>query len=125
MINVVAACLTDGQKFLLCQRPAGKSRANCWEFPGGKIESEETPEAAIVREIQEELGITVLPEARLTSVNWNYPDVSIHLTLFRCRMTAGTPILIEHQAMAWVSYMEALSLDLAPADRALLKQLNF
>lgn len=125
MIEVAAGLLEQNGKFLLCKRPSHKARGGKWEFPGGKLEPDETAADAIRRELQEELGIQVSVSGVTGDVTWAYPDVTIHLTLLHCRMDTGTLILREHEALAWVTKEEALSLDLAAADRRLVEMVSF
>ena len=84
MTEVVAALLWDGDKFMICQRPAHKARGLLWEFVGGKVEPGETKEAALIRECQEELGIIIAVKGVFMDVIHTYPDLTVHLT------TAGT-----------------------------------
>ena len=125
MIDVAAGLLKQNGKILLCKRPAHKSRGGKWEFPGGKLESGETAADAICRELQEELNILVSVTGVAGDVMWIYPDVSIHLTLLHCTITGGSLTLREHEALAWVAKEEALSLDLAEADRKLVETISF
>lgn len=123
-LEVVAACLVKEDRFLLCRRPMHKARGGQWEFPGGKVESGETNQQAIERELREELGIQVLAKEELAGVEHDYPELSIRLTLIKTTLTEGKPRLLEHSELAWVTAGEAGALDLCPADRALLKQLE-
>lgn len=125
MINVAAGLLKQNGKILLCKRPQHKARGGKWEFPGGKLESGETAADAICRELQEELNILVSVSGVAGDVMWIYPDVSIHLTLLHCTITGGSLTLHEHEALAWVAKEEALSLDLAEADRKLVESISF
>jgi 8-oxo-dGTP diphosphatase len=125
MIDVAAGLLKQNGKILLCKRPTHKSRGGKWEFPGGKLESGETAAEAIYRELQEELNILVSVSGVAGDVMWIYPDVSIHLTLLHCTITGGSLTLREHEALAWVAKEEALSLDLAEADRKLVETISF
>ena len=121
MTEVVAAVIyRDDTHFLLCRRPATKARPLQWEFPGGKVEPGETLMAAIEREIREELGMGIAADGVLLSVVHAYPDLTIRLTLLRCRVTEGEPQLLEHVEARFVTREEAASLDLCPADRELL-----
>lgn len=124
MTEVVAALIWDQGKFLICQRPPHKARGLKWEFVGGKVEHGETPEAALIRECREELDITIEVQGICTQVVHEYPDISIRLTLFHCRIAEGTPSLLEHAALAWVSPAAAPAYDLCPADRELLAQIQ-
>ena len=88
-IEVVAALLLRGEKFLACQRPAHKARGLLWEFVGGKVEPGETKPQALVRECQEELGVTVSVDRPVLELTHAYPDLTIHLTLFAASLTGG------------------------------------
>ena len=91
MIEVVAALIWEGGRFMICQRPAHKARGLLWEFVGGKVEPGETKERALVRECREELGITVAVGDVFTEVTHVYPDLTVHLTLFDARIAEGKP----------------------------------
>ena len=91
MIEVVAALIREGGRFMICQRPAHKARGLLWEFVGGKVEPGETKERALVRECREELGITVAVGDVFTEVTHVYPDLTVHLTLFDARIAEGKP----------------------------------
>lgn len=104
LVSAVALVDRDG-RVLLTQRPEGKSMAGLWEFPGGKVEQGETPEAALVRELQEELGIETWNSclAPLTFASHAYADFHLLMPLFVCRKWQGLPHPKEGQAMAWVA----------------------
>ena len=123
MIEVVAAQMYQGDRFLLCRRPLHKARGGQWEFPGGKVEAGESFEKAIVRELQEELNVTVTAAGECASVVYAYPEltVSLHLIEVHC---SDKPELLEHLDAKWVTLEEAASLDLCPADRLLISQLE-
>lgn len=123
-INVVAAMICKNGKILLCQRPSHKSRAFLWEFPGGKTEAGETDEEALIRECSEELGVALNVMEKAAQVCYSYPDISIHLSLFRCALADGEPAALEHNAICWVSPDEISGYPLAPADYALWKILH-
>ena len=91
MVEVVAALIWHENKFLICQRPTTKSCALLWEFVGGKVEPGETKEQALIRECQEELGITLSVGDVFTEVVHTYPDITVHLTLFHANIAQGTP----------------------------------
>ena len=124
MTEVVAALIWDGDRFLACQRPAHKDRALLWEFVGGKVEPGETGQEALVRECREELGITVSVGNVFTEVTHTYPDLTIHLTLYHASVAAGRPMLLEHNAMKWVTTAEMDELPFCPADTVILDRLR-
>jgi 8-oxo-dGTP diphosphatase len=102
IVHVVAAALVDGDgRVLLAQRPEGKSLAGLWEFPGGKLEPGESPEAALVRELDEELGIVAEELAPFTFVSFGYPDFHLVMLLYWCRRWRGQPHGRDGQALRW------------------------
>ncbi|GFR42779.1 hypothetical protein Agub_g3742 [Astrephomene gubernaculifera] len=105
-------------RVLLAQRPHGKANAGLWEFPGGKVDPGETPEAALVRELHEELGITVDPNdlQPLTFASHTYPTFHLLMPLYACRRWRGEPRGAEGQAVAWVTAPDVMSYELTPAD---------
>ena len=120
MTEVVAALIWDGDRFMICQRPAHKARGLLWEFVGGKTEPGETMEAALVRECREELDITVSVGDIFTQVIHEYPDILIRLTLFHCTIADGTPKLLEHHDLKWILPGEIPGYDFCPADKDIL-----
>ena len=118
--DVVAALIWDGSRFMICQRPANKSRALLWEFVGGKTEAGETLEDALIRECREELDITVSVGDIFTQVIHEYPDIHIRLTLFNCTIADGTPKLLEHNDLKWILPSEIPNFDFCPADKDIL-----
>lgn len=126
-IVLVAACaLIDGdRRVLLAQRPAGKPMAGLWEFPGGKVEPNETPEEAVIRELAEELAITTKAEclAPLTFASHAYPDFHLLMPLFVCRRFQGTPRPAEGQALKWVRPRDLRDYPMPPADAPLIPAL--
>lgn len=121
MIEVVAALIWNNDKFMICQRLANKARGLLWEFVGGKVESCETKEQALIRECREELAITVAPADVFTDVIHEYPDITIHLTLFNCTIAEGVPQLLEHNDLKWITPDEIPQYDFCPADTEILK----
>ena len=125
MTEVVAALIWDEDRFMACQRPAHKARGLLWEFVGGKVEPGETKEAALVRECREELAVTVAVGDVFTDVTHVYPDLTVHLTLFNATIAEGTPQLIEHNDIRWITPAEIDDYAFCPADTeilALIKQ---
>lgn len=122
-IEVVAALIWRGSSFLICQRPAHKARGLLWEFVGGKIESGESGEEALIRECREELGITVAPANVFTEVTHEYPDLTVHLTLYNTTIANGEPKLLEHNALAWITPCEIPHYDFCPADEMILQEI--
>jgi 8-oxo-dGTP diphosphatase len=127
VILVAAVALIDAQRrVLLAQRPAGKSMAGLWEFPGGKVEDHETPEQALVRELHEELGIDVAADdlEPLAFASHTYDDFHLLMPLFDCVRWRGTPRPREGQALAWVGAAELDRYAMPPADLPLIAPLR-
>lgn len=124
MTEVVAALIWDKDKFMICQRPAHKARALMWEFVGGKVEPGETKEQALIRECQEELAITLSVDNVFMDVVHEYPDISVHLTLFNASITEGIPQLLEHNDIQWITSKEIPNYNFCPADEEILKKLQ-
>ena len=123
MIEVVAELIWDGDKFFICQRPAHKARGLLWEFVGGKVEPGETKKQALIRECREELDVTVDVGSVFMDVVHEYPDITVHLTLFNASIVSGTPKLLEHIQFRWITVDEIPAYDFCPADDAILKRL--
>lgn len=116
-INVVGAILVENGKILCAQRGEGKSLAYLWEFPGGKIETGETPQEALIRELQEELLIEVeVQSEKFEETSYQYDFGLVNLTTFICFLKKGTPQLTEHIAVEWLALKELNTLEWAPAD---------
>lgn len=124
MTDVVAALIWEGDRFLACQRPANKARALLWEFVGGKVESGESLEEALIRECREELDITVEPKGVFMEVIHEYPDLTVRLTLFNAVITEGVPRALEHNDIRWITTAEIDGLDFCPADEEILERLK-
>ena len=121
LVTAVALIDADG-RVLLAQRPAGKSLAGLWEFPGGKVEAGETPEAALIRELREELGIETKESclAPLTFASHSYDDFHLLMPLFACRRWQGIPTPREGQCLAWVRAKDLRNYPMPPADIPLI-----
>lgn len=124
MTEVVAALILDKDKFMICQRPEEKARGLLWEFVGGKVETGETNEAALIRECREELGVTVAVGAEFMDVVHEYPDITVHLTLYNATITDGVPKLLEHNDLKWITPAEIRLYDFCPADEVILDRLK-
>ena len=123
IVLVAAAALIDADgRVLLAQRPAGKSMAGLWEFPGGKLEAGETPEDCLVRELHEELGIETWESclAPLAFASHGYADFHLLMPLYACRKWNGTPQSREGQALEWVRPMRLRDYPMPPADVPLI-----
>ncbi|TMV07143.1 8-oxo-dGTP diphosphatase MutT [Ruegeria sediminis] len=121
LVSAVALIDVDG-RVLLAQRPEGKSMAGLWEFPGGKVEPGETPEAALIRELEEELGINTWASclAPLTFASHGYDDFHLLMPLFACRKWEGIPHSREGQALKWARVSELRDYPMPPADIPLI-----
>ena len=124
MTEVAAALIWDGDRFLACQRPANKARGLLWEFVGGKVEPGETREQALIRECREELAITVRVDDIFMEVTHEYPDLTVHLTLFHAAIADGTPQMLEHNDLRCVTIQEMDELAFCPADEVILDELR-
>ncbi len=124
MTEVVAALVWQGERFMACQRPAHKARGLLWEFVGGKVEPGETKEEALVRECREELDVTVAVRDVFMEVTHEYPDMTVHLTLFNAEIAEGTPKMLEHNDIRWITREEIDTLSFCPADVEILEELK-
>ena len=123
MTEVVAALIWDKEKFMICQRPAHKARALLWEFVGGKVESGETKEQALIRECQEELAVRLSVGDVFMDVVHEYPDITVHLTLFHATIAEGIPQKLEHNDIRWITPAEIPNYDFCPADEEILNRI--
>jgi 8-oxo-dGTP diphosphatase len=126
MLFVVACALVDAdRRVLIAQRPEGKSLAGLWEFPGGKVEAGESPEAALLRELEEELGVSTKSAclAPLTFASHPYEGFHLLMPLYVCRKWQGTPIAREHSALKWVRPQKLRDYPMPPADEPLIATL--
>ena len=127
LVLVVACALFDADgRVLVAQRPAGRAMAGMWEFPGGKVEADETPEAALIRELAEELGIDVTHEclAPLSFASHGYDNFHLLMPLYVCRKWSGTVTGLEGQNLKWVFPRALYDLDMPPADLPLIAMLR-
>ncbi len=127
MVLVAAMALVDADgRVLLARRPEGKAMAGLWEFPGGKVLPGETPEAALIRELKEELGLDITESclAPFTFASHRYEDFHLLMPLFLCRVWGGTPVALEGQELKWVRPGEMKNLAMPPADTPLVAMLR-
>ena len=121
--EVVAALIWDNDKFMICQRPAHKARGLLWEFVGGKVEAGESKEAALIRECQEELAVTLSVGDVFMEVIHGYPDITVQLTLFNAVIAEGIPQKLEHNDIRWITPAEIPQYDFCPADVEILDKI--
>ncbi len=121
--EVVAALIWEGNRFMICQRPAHKARGLLWEFVGGKLEPGETKAQALIRECREELGVTLSVGTVFMDVLHEYPDLTVHLTLFNATIAEGVPQKLEHEDIRWISTDEIPNYAFCPADESILERL--
>lgn len=124
MTEVVAALIWAGDKFMICQRPENKTRGLLWEFVGGKVEPGETKEQALIRECKEELNVTVAVHEAYMEVTHEYPDLTVHLTLFQAEIAEGILQKLEHNDIRWITVAEIPNYDFCPADDVILRKLQ-
>ncbi len=124
MVEVVAALIWENDKFMICQRPANKARALLWEFAGGKVEQGETKEQALIRECMEELNIIVSVKKLFMDVVHEYPDITVHLSLFNAAIAEGTPQKAEHNDIKWITADEIDNYRFCPADMEILDRIK-
>lgn len=122
--DVVAALIWNGDSFLVCQRPAHKTRGLLWEFVGGKVEAGESKPDALIRECKEELDITVRVSDVFMELVHEYPDITVRLTLYNASIISGEPKLLEHHALRWVTAEQIDQLDFCPADTEILERIK-
>ena len=124
MTEVVAALIWKGERFMICQRPAHKARGMLWEFVGGKVEHGESGEEALIRECREELAVAISVGDAFMEVIHEYPDLTVHLTLFNATIAEGVPQKLEHNDIKWITPAEIGKYDFCPADEEILKRLK-
>jgi 8-oxo-dGTP diphosphatase len=120
--DVVCAIIERDGRFLIARRSAGRHLAHKWEFPGGKVEAGESEAEALERELLEELGVRVEIFERLTPVDHRYPDRSLRLIAFRCRIVDGVPDAGEHEELRWIEIDEASEYEFPEADLPILTE---
>ena len=123
VVEVVAALIWRGEKFLICQRPENKARGLLWEFVGGKVEEGESKQKALVRECKEELDIKVEVGEIFAEVTHKYSDITVHLTLFNATISCGEPQKLEHADIKWISPSEIPNYRFCPADEIFLREI--
>ena len=123
MTEVVAALIWQDDKFMICQRPAHKARGLLWEFVGGKVEQDETKEQALIRECKEELNILLSVGDMFMDVVHEYPDITVHLTLFNATIAEGEPQKLEHTNIQWIIPSEIPNSEFCPADEEILAKI--
>ena len=124
MLEVVAGLIRREDKILICRRPPHKARAGCWEFPGGKVEAGETLAQALIRECREELAVTLTVGPVAADTVYEYPDVTIHLSLLEARVAQGEPAPLEHSEIRFIRPEEASLYTFCPADQAFLEAIQ-
>ncbi|MGE0744833.1 MAG: (deoxy)nucleoside triphosphate pyrophosphohydrolase [Rhodospirillales bacterium] len=127
IVLVAAVALVDADgRVLIARRPQGKAMAGLWEFPGGKVDPGETPETALIRELNEELGIDVTERclAPFTFASHRYEAFHLLMPLYVCRVWQGDVKALEHEALAWVRPVRLGDYDMPPADKPLLAMLR-
>ena len=123
-IDVVAALIWEKDKFLICQRPANKTRGLLWEFVGGKVEPGESLQQALMRECAEELAINIEVGELFMQVMHQYPDMLIRLSLFHCTIPSGYPQALEHNALEWIHPSQTDHYEFCPADTDILTEIK-
>lgn len=122
-VNVVAAIIRHKEKIFATQRGYGEFKDG-WEFPGGKIELGETPQEALVREIKEELAVTIKVGDLLDTVEYDYPKFHLSMKCYWCEIESGELVLNEHEAAKWLNKSELDSVDWLPADEGLIEKIK-
>ena len=124
MTEVVAALVWEGDKFMICQRPEHKARGLLWEFVGGKVEQGESREEALIRECREELEVTLSVGELFMDVVHEYPDLTVHLSLYHAAIAEGVPQKVEHSDIRWITPGEIPDYDFCPADAEILRKIT-
>ena len=123
MTEVVAALIWKNNKFMICQRPAHKARGLLWEFVGGKVELGETKEQTLIRECREELNVVLSVGDVFMDVIHEYPDITVHLTLFNATIARGEPQKLEQNDIQWITQSEIANYEFCPADKEILAKI--
>ena len=123
MVEVVAALIWKNNKFMICQRPAHKTRGLLWEFVGGKVEPGETKEQALIRECREELDVLLSVDDIFMEVTHEYPDITVHLTLFNATLVEGEPQKLEHNDIKWITPSQIYNYEFCPADEEIIEKI--
>ena len=123
MTEVVAALVWHGNKFMICQRPEHKARGLLWGVVGGKVASGETKEQALIRECKEELNVLLSVSDMFMEVVHEYPDLTVHLTLFNAIIAEGEPRKLEHNDIKWITPSEIQNYEFCPADEEILAKI--
>lgn len=123
MVEVVAALIWDENRFMICQRPAHKARALLWEFVGGKVEPGESKEQALMRECREEIAVTLSVGSIFMDVVHEYPDITVHLTLYNATIAEGSPQRLEHNDIKWITPRQIPHYNFCPADKEILERI--
>ena len=124
MTEVVAALVWEGERFMICQRPAHKARGLLWEFVGGKVEKGETDAEALIRECREEIDVELKVNDLFIDLVHEYPDITVHLSLYNAEIAKGEPKMLEHNDIKWITPAEIPQYDFCPADIDILKEIK-
>lgn len=123
-VNVVGAFLQKGKEILICRRPKNKAQPLLWEFAGGKVEAGETKQTALVRECKEELDVLIEVDKELCSVSYDYPEVTVNLTVFFARLLKGEPKCLEHEEIRWITVDQIDNFEFCPADVEIIEKIK-
>ena len=124
IVNVVGAFVQRDGKILICRRPKNKAQALLWEFAGGKIEAGESKQDALVRECVEELAVTVSVGGELCTVTYDYPEVTVNLTVFFASILSGEPRCLEHEEIRWITADQIDDFEFCPADVEIIEKIK-
>ena len=124
MTEVVAALIWQEDKFMICQRPPHKARGLLWEFVGGKVEPGETKPQALIRECREELAVELTVGKLFMEVTHEYPDITVHLSLFHGAIARGEPQKLEHVDIRWITPAQIDEYEFCPADKEILARIK-